>query len=312
MTCTTAHRRVLALAARQHGVVARWQMLALGMSRSAIEEAIRAGRSHRVMRGVYAVGRPELTRRGFLVAAVLRCGQQAALSHHSAAELWRIRRARPGAAHVCVPAGRGLRTNEVRVHRRDLGPREITQRDGIRVTTPVCTLVDLAADLNETEIEAALNEIDKLGLATIPQIKRELARMAPRPGRRALRDLLGRLTFSATDSELEREFLRLLKSTTLPKPHLGARLNGHKTDFFWPELGIVVETDGAAYHRTPAQQQADRIRDQDHAAAGLTPLRFTHWQVFYDKPRVAQTLEAVARRSSSARTKRSRSPSRTR
>jgi len=66
--------------------------------------------------------------------------------------------------------------------------------------------------------------------------------------------------------------------------------------FFWPELGLVVETDGLRYHRTPAQQARDRIRDQTHAAAGLTPLRFTNAQVAYEPDHVEATLIAVARR----------------
>jgi very-short-patch-repair endonuclease len=73
-------------------------------------------------------------------------------------------------------------------------------------------------------------------------------------------------------------------------------VNGFKVDFYWPDLGLVVETDGLRYHRTPAQQARDRIRDQTHAAAGLTPLRFTHAQVKYEPTRVEETLVAVARR----------------
>jgi very-short-patch-repair endonuclease len=64
-------------------------------------------------------------------------------------------------------------------------------------------------------------------------------------------------------------------------------------DFYWPELGLVVETDGLRYHRSPAQQSKDRARDQSHAAAGLIPLRFTHAQVAFEPERVIETLSAV-------------------
>jgi very-short-patch-repair endonuclease len=50
----------------------------------------------------------------------------------------------------------------------------------------------------------------------------------------------------------------------LPPPKTGVRLNGFKVDFFWPDHGLVVETDGRRYHRTPAQQGRDRRRDQAH------------------------------------------------
>lgn len=111
-----------------------------------------------------------------------------------------------------------------------------------------------------------------------------------------MRSLLGARAFRLTDSELERRFLRLVRRVNLPVPQTGARLNGFKVDFYWPELGLVVETDGLRYHRTPAQQARDRERDQAHTAAGLTQLRFTHAQVFRDPVRVGQTLRAVVRR----------------
>lgn len=67
-------------------------------------------------------------------------------------------------------------------------------------------------------------------------------------------------------------------------------------DFHWADLGLVVETDGLRYHRTPGQQARDRLRDQAHTRAGLTPLRFTHTRVRYEPDHVAATLGAVAAR----------------
>ena len=112
----------------------------------------------------------------------------------------------------------------------------------------------------------------------------------------SLRRLLDRRTFRLTDSELERRFLRLVARTGLQPPVTGERVNGIKVDLLWPALGLVVETDGLRYHRTPAQQALDRARDQAHSAAGLTPLRFTHAQVRYEPERVVATLTAVAGR----------------
>jgi hypothetical protein len=82
----------------------------------------------------------------------------------------------------------------------------------------------------------------------------------------------------------------------LPEPLTRYRLNGFRVDFYWPGLGLVVETDGLRYHRTPAEQARDRLRDQAHAAAGLTPLRFTHAQVRWEAPDVERTLGSVAAR----------------
>jgi very-short-patch-repair endonuclease len=98
-----------------------------------------------------------------------------------------------------------------------------------------------------------------------------------------------------TDSELERCFLPIARRAGLSLPETGAYVNGFKVDFNWPELGLVVETDGLRYHRTPAQQTRDRIRDQAHVAAGLTPLRFTRAQVRFEPGYVKATLSATAR-----------------
>jgi very-short-patch-repair endonuclease len=120
--------------------------------------------------------------------------------------------------------------------------------------------------------------------------------MVGQPGVPALRKLLDRLTFVLTDSELERYFLPIARRAGLSMPETGRWLNGFEVDFFWPELGLVVETDGLRYHRTPAEQARDRLRDQAHTAAGLTPLRFTHAQVRFEPDYVCMTLGLVAER----------------
>ena len=107
---------------------------------------------------------------------------------------------------------------------------------------------------------------------------------------------MDRLTFVLTESELERLFLPVARRAGLGLPTTRALVNGFKVDFYWPELGLVVETDGLRYHRTPAQQARDRIRDQTHSAAGLTPLRFTHAQVRFEAEYVEATVAKVARR----------------
>jgi very-short-patch-repair endonuclease len=79
-------------------------------------------------------------------------------------------------------------------------------------------------------------------------------------------------------------------------PRTQTVVNGARVDFFWPDLGLVVETDGLTYHRTPAQQAKDRRRDQLHTAAGLTCLRFTNAQIRRERQAVASTLQAVVAR----------------
>ena len=279
------------LTRKQHGVITRAQLLELGFSAPAIKHRLEKRRLHVVWRGVYAVGRPELTQRGRWMAAVLVCGPDAALSHDDAAALWKIRSARDGEIHVSIVVGTFRARPRVTLHRRTAF--ETTRRHGIPVTAPVCTLVDLAARLTQDQLEAAVNQADKLGLID-PEALRKAIEGMRRPGARALRRTLDRRTFVLSDSKLERLFLALVRRAGLPEPRTQERLNGFDVDFYWPEVGLVVETDGLTYHRTPAEQARDRLRDQAHTAAGLTCLRFTHDQVKFDPGHVVATLAAVS------------------
>jgi very-short-patch-repair endonuclease len=225
------------------------------------------------------------------MAAVLSCGSGAALSHKSAGALWGIVRA-PRQIEVSAPKLR--RRPGITVYwRKNL---EVTEHEDIPVTQPVTTLVDLATCLSPDHLEAAVNEADKLDLVSAYELRSAIDSLPRRPGLRTLKGLLDRHDFVLTDSELERRFLPIARKAGLPKPLTGSYVNGFKVDFHWPDLRLVVETDGLRYHRTPAQQGRDRIRDQAHAAAGLTQLRFTRAQVKFEPGHVQSVLSAVAQR----------------
>jgi very-short-patch-repair endonuclease len=272
----------------------------LGFNARAIEHRIAKGRLHPVWRGVYAVGRPALSRHGRWMAAVLSCGEGAALSHESAAALFGIRDAEHGAIEVSVPVRRDAHRPGLVLHRRR-ARLDVTRRRGIPVTPPDLTLVDLATRLPTDQLERAVNEADRLDLIDPEKLRAAVDRFGGRKGAGILRRTLDRRTFTLTDSELERRFLPIAREAGLTRPQTGRRVNGFRVDFYWPDLGLVVETDGLRYHRTPAQQAHDRRRDQAHAAAGLTALRFTHAQVRFEPDHVRTILEAVARRLTASR-----------
>jgi very-short-patch-repair endonuclease len=216
------------------------------------------------------------------------------LSHQSAAELWELRPTQPGTIEVTLPTASKRRPGELRIHRRTvLSGRDRRARRGIPVTSPARTLADLAVRLSALELEAAVNEADRLELMDPERLRSELQEMYGQPGVRTLSRLLDRHVHRLTDSDLEQRFLRLVRAAGLPLPQTGRMLSGFRVDFFWPEVGLVVETDGLRYHRTPAQQGRDRRRDQAHTASGLTALRFTHAQVRFAPDEVRDTLVAV-------------------
>lgn len=283
-----------ALARRQHGIVTRQQLLTLGFSRRAIEHRIARGRLHPVMHGVYAVGWPTLTPKRRWMAAVLACGDDASLSHRSAAALWGIGMEQDKIVDVSVRRRCQLRRPGLRIRGRPaLTAEDVAIHDLVPVTAVVRTLVDLATDLTPLAIERAVNEADKRDLIDPETLRARLDVHAGEPGVRPLRDLLDRRTFRLSDSDLEVHFRRLAARAGLPPPLSKQQVNGFEVDFFWPELGLVIETDGLRYHRTPSTQARDVLRDRSHVIAGLNPLRFTHYEVRHEPDKVQADLVAA-------------------
>ena len=235
------------------------------------------------------------------MAAALACGEGAALSHRSAAELWGIAAEVPaararGRVEVSIPAPRCVRRKGIQVHRRSGLSSDLTRRENIPITNAARTLTDLGSCLSLPRLEATINAADRLDLISPPELRRVIEEWKGQPGVAALRAVLDRDTFTLTDSELERRFLPIARRAGLPLPQTGVRLKGFKVDFYWRELGLIVETDSLRYHRTAEQQARDRRRDRAHAGAGLTTLRFTHSEVARQRREVEKALAEVAAR----------------
>jgi predicted transcriptional regulator of viral defense system len=222
---TPARRSAWRLAREQHGVVTHGQLIGLGLTRHGIAHRLAIGRLHRVARGVYVLGRAELTREGRWMAAVLATGPESAslagapaamLSHGSAAALWRIGVEKLGLIEVSTRAAWPRRRPGVRVHRRPaLRADAAAVRNGLPVTSPLQTLVDLATRLDGRPLERAINEADKLDLVDPEALREELDDRPGEAGAARLRRLLDRATFRYTRTELERAFLPLARDAGL-------------------------------------------------------------------------------------------------
>lgn len=284
------------LAGRQHGVVARRQLAALGFTDTVITRAARLGRLHRIHHGVYAVGHTVLGARGRWMAATLACGRGAVLSHTSAAALWELRPSASAVIHVTVPTAGGRTRRDVRIHRTpSLRPDEVTTHEGIPVTTPERTLLDIAATLTPRQLERALDQAEVLRLIDHP-ILGVVARTHPNH-RGAARLEATRTSHepgtTLTRSELEETFLELCRSHRLPRPRVNARVARLEVDFLFSAHSVVVETDGWRYHGTRHAFDRDRDRDATLTRAGYRVLRFTHRQVASHPAVVAATLAAA-------------------
>jgi hypothetical protein len=170
----------------------------------------------------------------------------------------------------------------------------MTRRRGIPLTLPVRTFLDLVSGMGPRDLERAINEADKLDVIDADALRRSLDDHTGEPGVRPLRRILDKHTFRLSDDELERLFRPLAVAAGLPVPLTKHLVDEFEVDFFWLDLGLVVETDGWRYHRTPSAQTRDAVRFQMHVAHGLTPLRFSHYQVKYEPAHVKNVLARTA------------------
>jgi very-short-patch-repair endonuclease len=293
--------RIADLADGQHGVVARRQLLALGLGREAIAVRLRTGRLHQLHRGVYAVGHRVLSQEARWMAAVLFVGPGAVLSHRSAAALWRIRGALSGAIEVTTPRKSRSR-RAIHRHFAALPADEVTLERGIPVTTVPRTLFDLAATSSADVVEHALRESEYLRLHDRLALTDLLDRYPGRRGSPVARECLRRrrnLPAGRARSWLEREFLPFLRRNGLPRPQLNAWLQvgerWFQVDCLWPGR-VVVELDGFAAHGTRAAFVADRARDRQLRVAGYGVTWIAPEQLEDEPEAIAVDLRTLLRR----------------
>lgn len=284
---------VAELAGRQHGVVTRRQLLAAGITRTVIEVRLRRGELRALHAGVYQVG-PIAGARLREAAAVLAC--DGVVSHRSAALMRQLATAAGGVIDISIAPTRRLRRPGIAVHRSRLDGADVEELDGIPVTTLPRTLFDFASVATGRELERALAVAERAGAGMRACLVELLARHRSRPGRRALRALLGSGAPVLTRSEAEERLLELIRSAGLPEPAFNVLLHGHEVDCYWRAARLVVEVDGYAWHGTQRAFVRDRQRDSALAATGIQVLRLSWQQLTRERDRtLVQLALAIAR-----------------
>jgi hypothetical protein len=291
-------QKVAALAGRQHGVVARWQIEEVGLSRQMIKSRIAHGGLNRLHRGVYAVGHRATTVESRWMAAVLAHGPHAALSHRSAGQLWGIHPRSRIAPEVTVSGSKKTKKGIV-AHRGTLMRDEVVWVRGIPVTSVPRTMLDLAATRSEREVERAWNEMEVRGFRDRLSVPHLLKRYPGRKGSLVLMRLAKRkeLPVGITRNDLEEAFLALVDRFDLPRPrmnaHLAVRERFYEIDCLWEDRRVAIELDGGAVHKTTKAFHDDRERDRILTAEGFTTARIT-WDHIRDTPQeVAADLRRI-------------------
>lgn len=288
-----ADARIATIARRQRWVAGHGQLLAAGLTDSAIRHRVARGRLVRIHRGVYLVGHVEPPAGALEMAALLVGGHSAALSHGSAAARWRITAAEPGPVEVTVAAGNPRSTSWLRVHRAAaLETPDVRRVGGLRVTSPARTLLDLAGRLDARDLRWLVEEARVRRVLRPGALEEVVDRLPHRRGAGALRTVLraggpARLT----RSEAERRLLDLVRAAALPEPATNVRLHGHEVDALWRRARLVVEVDGFAAHGTRAAFERDRLRDARLQSRGFRVLRVT-WRQLTDEPHAVVALLA--------------------
>ena len=286
--------QLAALAGQQHGVVARAQVRALGLSGSGVDHRVARGALHVIHRGVYAVGHPALAPDGLRMAAVLACGPGAALSHVSAGALLQVRESISALLDVTARTRRSR--PGLRVHRAALDPRDTGTVRGIPVTAPARTLIDLADVLERQAVIRAFEEAIRLRLLTAEDLQEALQR---HPGRRAIPLLTAQVErhlpgIHRTRSELERAFVRLIaEHDVIPAPQINGHVAGYEVDALWPTHRLAVELDGLEFHRTRAAMRRDYDKALALTRAGLHVVRLDWEQVTVQAGATAATLRGL-------------------
>jgi very-short-patch-repair endonuclease len=293
--------RVVAwVAARQLGLITAEQLTAAGVGRGSVRWRLANGALHRVFRGVYLVGHSVPAPGAVEFAALLACGTGALISHRSAAGLWGIAAPASGSVELTV-VGRDCRSRDgLQVHQiQTLDPRDRTTRRGIPVTAPGRTAIDYAATTSYEEAERAIAEAFALRLLSEAQLKAACDRAPHRAGVALVRAILGQPTGPRrTRSGGERAMLRLIRAAGLPEPLTNHPVEGFTADFFWPEVGLIVELDGGDFHRPRPAFERDHRRDVVHTDAGHEVLRVSGQQLDREPVYIAAVIvRAYERRS---------------
>jgi Protein of unknown function (DUF559) len=281
-------REIYELAARQHGVVARRQLRRLRLGEDAIDHRLASGRLLHLERGVYALGHAELRREGRLLAAVLAAGDDAVLSHRSAAGLWGLRSWSGTFIELTAPGRGGIVRRPGRILHRSLvlPDDERTTERGVPVTTVARTLLDLAAVVPPHHLRRAVERADQAELFDLRAVQRVLDAHPRRAGRQPLTALLADVAEhgeTVTRSALEARLLHLCLDAGLPRPQVNRYDGVRESDFRWPDRRLIVEVDSWTFHgRTRRAFDGDRVRDRALLREGWRVARFTDRQIVSD------------------------------
>lgn len=293
-------RAVADLAARQDGVVEHRQLIALGVSPSAIVRWTADARLHRVHHGVYAVGHRSITPLGRVRAGVFGAGDAALASHTTAAALWDLGRGLPSAVHVIVPMACGARSRRGLVvhHSRTLVAADRGVRRDIAVTSLGRTLADLGWVIGPRTLRRAFARAERAGILDMDEIAEVLERCRGGRGPRRLREVVRSYDprWARVRSTLELTTLEVLDAHGLPAPSADDWIDGRfHADLLWRNERVILEVDGAHFHSSPGDRRHDAWRERELRRLGFVVLRAPEDEIRHRPERLVARVRLALR-----------------
>ncbi len=192
----------------------------------------------------------------------------------------------PGTIHVGSPVGQArtlpgispaLRATRVQVVSRNFDRDDISDHHGLLVANPIFALLEIAAKVSRRELRFAFLEGCRLALLDGQAIENCYPKIEGRTGAKKLRPYLALWVpeLARTRSVFEGWFLLVWVNRKLPMPLVNHKVFGCEVDFYWPELNLVLETDGDSFHSDPVQKRIDAEKQQYLESHGLTVKRLT-------------------------------------
>ena len=292
---------LLDLAGATHGLVRADMLAEIGIERGSRRRLLQSGVLEPFGgRGIYRVAFGEPTPHQRLLGAVWSAGPRAHASHRSAAWLWSFDVAEQLVLEVSVPAAGTRRPSGVALHYRSgIPPGLITTVDGIPVTEPTLTLIDLASVVSADDLECAFDAALRQGLTSLPRAQAILRRLG-RPGRngvgpfRSMVDARVEID-GVTDSKFETRMVQVLRRGGLPEPVRQIKLYDRwgfvgRFDCTYPEAQVLIEADSVRHHHSRERFEADRARRARAEALGWRVPTYTWRQITRQPKWVASTV----------------------
>lgn len=283
---------VRSTAEQSGGFITTAELTALGVPKSTVSRWCRNGLLIRFRRGVYRAGGQGFGFEEALSLAQKVMGEQQAIGRRSALAIWDMPGGSRGRVQVVGPKGCSTGSPLLSVGElRDLRPVDISNCNGLRVTTATRSIIDASRYCSPEKIGEQLTDGVNRRLFTYDQIAMRLSEVS-RPGKRGIAKLRDVLALRIDDpgrqlNSYERAAKKLFLAAGCPRPvsqlHIASAERSYYVDFAWPEHGLIVECDSMLAHSTPEQLQSDLRRQNDLIRLGWTLLRFTYWDVV-DRP----------------------------